>query len=149
VPPPIVGQPVNYYQKWDFVVEIDGTPAAGFTEATGLEIDQKIAIQREGGVPGIADIAYTSYDVKPITLSRGGSNETSLYDWWESIRSGVQDKRNVSVVQQKGGVAVRRTNYTLCALTSYKDDGNDRSKEEENVIESITLQPTEVKRVQL
>lgn len=150
MPPPVVGQPVDFYQKWDFVVEIDGTPAAGFSEATGLEIEQKIAIQRVGGNSGIEDISYTTHDIKPVTLSRGGSNETSLYDWWESIRAGnAHDLRNISVVQQKGGVPRVRKNYKLCALTNYKDDGNDRGKEEDNVIESITFMPTDVKRVQL
>ena len=33
----VVGQPVTYYQAWDFVVEIEQIPIAGFTKATGLE----------------------------------------------------------------------------------------------------------------
>lgn len=147
--PTFVGTPVTYYQKWDFVVEVEGLAVGGFSEATGLEIDQKIAIYREGGNPGISAMSYTTHDIKPVTLSRGGSDNTELYDWWENIRSGAQDLRSVSIVQQKGGIAFKRTNYTLCAMTNYKTDGNDRSKEEENVIESITFQPTDAKVVQL
>lgn len=143
----ILGQPINPYQKWDFVVEIENVPVGGFHEATGLEIDQKIAITREGGNPGISSIAYTTHDIKPVTLSRGASLNTSLFDWWKNIANGAQDLRAICIVQQRGGIAIKRTNYALCALTNYKDDGNDRGKEEENVIESVTFQPTKVERI--
>lgn len=144
-----VGQPVNYYQKWDFVVEVEGVAVGGFNEATGFEVEHKVAPTREGGVKGLSALSYTTLEVKPVTLKRGASNNRELYLWNESITAGNQDLRNVSVVSQKGGLPVKRANYTLCALTTYKDDGHKRDAEEENVMEEITFMPTDGKLVYL
>lgn len=145
----VIGQPVTYYQAWDFVVEIEGVAIAGFTGAKGLEFEVKTAKQMEGGVVSAVDISTTVVDYKPIVLTRGGSNNAELYDWSQAPLKGIQDKRNVSIVQQRQGVPVVRYNCEQCVLTAYKGPEFDRSKEEENVIEEITMMPLRWKRVDL
>jgi phage tail-like protein len=149
VPNNIVGQPVKYYQAWDFVVEVENIPIGGFNACDGLEREIKTATQMEGGIISPVDISTTTVTFKPITLKRGGSNNRDLYEWSLAPEKGIQDKRNVSIVQQFGGVPVVRWNCEQAVLTSYKGPSFDRSKEEENIIEEVVIQPLRWTRVDL
>lgn len=142
-----IGQPVTYLQAWDFVVEIGGIGVAGFTAATGIEKETKAAIQMEGGIPTPVDVSTTTTNYKPITLRRGSSNNAELYEWSKAAEESRQDKRDVSIVQQYGGVPAVRWNCEQCVLLTYKGPEFDRGKEEENGIEEIVIQPLRWKRV--
>lgn len=89
----------NPYSSFNFLVEIDGIPSAGFAEAD-LPAGRIETIEyREGGdktsaarkLPG-----RVSYD--NVVLRRGLAGRTDLYDWWRAVRDGMPDRRNVAIV---------------------------------------------------
>lgn len=144
-----VGQPVTYYQKWDFVVEIAGVAVGGFTSCKGLEKEHKVAEQMEGGAISVVAHATTTVAYPDITLERGGSDNNELYLWSENQEQGIQDLRDVSIVQQRGGIPVVRYNCESCVLKKYTAPEFDRKAEEENVVESIVIKPLRWKKIDL
>ena len=75
------------YGSFNFLVEIDGLTAAGFTEVSGLDVEVSVIEYREGGdfltrkLPGLKK--YSN-----ITLKRGWSQDTSLWNWMNQILEG-------------------------------------------------------------
>lgn len=136
------GSAVTYYQSWDFIVEIDKVIVGGFTDCSGLGTEFKTVKQKEGGVPSVVDVSVSTFDFPPIVLKRGGSDNTELYDWHMNLRKGNQDKRNLSIVQKRGGVPVKRYNVTLATIAKYMPGDWARSEEEKNITEEITLEHT-------
>jgi phage tail-like protein len=94
-----MASPQNYpYPKYNFLVEIYGLALAGFLECTGLESETAVIEYREGSwpssvrkIPGLTK--YTN-----ITLKRGVTTSTELYDWRANIINGQIDRRNGSIV---------------------------------------------------
>ena len=87
------------YKGFNFLVEIDGTAVAGFSECSGLTTQTDVIEYREGAdkrnsvrkLPGL-----THYG--PLVLKRGLTQDKSLWNWRKSIIDGVIDRRNLSVV---------------------------------------------------
>jgi phage tail-like protein len=87
------------YAGFNFLVEIDGVTAAGFSECSGLTTDTEVIEYREGNdkantvrkLPGI-----TRYG--PIVLKRGFTGDRSLWQWRLSVINGPIDRRNGSIV---------------------------------------------------
>ena len=87
------------YKGFNFLVEIDGTAVAGFSECSGLTTQTDVIEYREGAdkrnsvrkLPGL-----THYG--PLVLKRGLTQDKSLWNWRKSIIDGVIDRRNVSIV---------------------------------------------------
>jgi phage tail-like protein len=81
------------YKNFNFLVEIDNVTVAGFSEVTGLSSEVDIIEYREGGdsivrkVPGLRKYGN-------ITLQRGITQDTQLWDWHKNILDGVVDRRN-------------------------------------------------------
>ena len=67
--------PTNPYAKFNFLLEIEGTTAAGFTEVTGLNTETDVIDYREGSDPGhvrkIPALTASCGPVweKPVTVS--------------------------------------------------------------------------------
>lgn len=89
----------NPYPNFNFQVDIDGTAVAGFMECSGLESSTEVMEYREGGdkfntvrkLPGI-----TKYS--NITLKRGITGSTNLYDWRQKAIDGQVERRNFSII---------------------------------------------------
>ena len=86
------------YKNFNFVVEIDGIAAAGFSECSGLRMEVDVIKYREGAdktsirkLPGLAKVG-------DITLKRGITASKDLQDWFESVRNGVAARRNGAIV---------------------------------------------------
>ncbi len=148
MPPPVkVGQPLRYQQKWAFTVEVEGVVVAGFTKAGPLKQVQSVAEQHEGGSPTVVDVTPTKYKTEKVTLERGASNNSELWDWWANQKRGLQDKRNVSVVgQHPDGTAATRYNLKLCVILEFEAGDFDGKNETENVVEKLVIQPLDLDR---
>lgn len=90
---------VDPYLAFAFLVEVDGVASAGFHEVTGLQAELEVLDYREGGVnefvhrlPGPA--RYPSN----LTLRRGLTDATELWDWWWEASHGRIERRNISVL---------------------------------------------------
>jgi phage tail-like protein len=85
------------YKNFKFRVEIDNMASSGFSECTGLESEVGCIEYREGGdhvtrkLPGLRKVGN-------ITLKRGVTQSTELYDWHKNIVNGVSDRRNGTII---------------------------------------------------
>jgi len=97
------------YFGYNFAVELDGITRAGFREASGLETSQNAAEYREGTdrnlaprkIPGL-----NSYG--DITLSRGLTSDSKLWEWRQKVMKGTVERHNVSItlLDQQGNPKV-------------------------------------------
>ena len=87
------------YGAFNFLVEIDGSTVAGFSEVTGLGAEIVYADYRNGNdktnsVRKLAGLRkYTN-----LTLKRGITGSTELFDWLKLVGDGVPSPRNVAII---------------------------------------------------
>ena len=117
---------------YNFRVEIDGITRAGFKSCSGLEISQNAGTYREGAdkslivrkIPGLV----TTSDV---TLARGITNDSELWQWRKKIGSGTVDRRNMSIVLvDETGKDVIRWNLRNCWPTKWTGPSLDATSDE-------------------
>jgi phage tail-like protein len=88
----------NPYANFNFVVELGGEEAGGFSEVDLPSGEIEVIEYREGAdrvsavrkLPG--RVTYAN-----VVLKRGIAGRLELYDWWKSVRDGSIDRRNVSI----------------------------------------------------
>jgi phage tail-like protein len=86
------------YKVFRFVVEINGTRVAGFSEVTGLERRTEVDDYREGGVNDYVHKIAKESRYPNLTLKRGITDVTDLWDWHQQVISGNVQRKTVSVV---------------------------------------------------
>ena len=97
------------YRAYNFIVEIDAVPVAGFSEVGGLSGDGDVVEYREGTdvpltvrkMPGLRKYAN-------ISLKRGYTTSRVLWQWRLAVINGNVDRRNGAVVlldEQRNRVA--------------------------------------------
>jgi phage tail-like protein len=86
------------YGAFNFVVEIEGTAVAGFSECSGLTAETAVIEYREGNeVAGVRKLAGLT-KFAPIILKRGITKDRDLWNWYKNIINGNADRRNGSIV---------------------------------------------------
>ncbi|MGD9749799.1 MAG: phage tail protein [Acidimicrobiia bacterium] len=90
--------PPNPYSQFNFLLEIEGTTAAGFTEVSGMNTETDPIEYREGSdlshmrkMPGL-----TKYG--NITLKRGYTQSHELWEWRKTTIDGVTARKNGAVI---------------------------------------------------
>ncbi len=86
------------YRGFNFRVEIDGITEAGFQECDGLDVTTDPVEYREGTDPNHVRHLTGLNKYSPITLKRGITDSTSLWDWRKTVIDGKTERRNVSIV---------------------------------------------------
>jgi phage tail-like protein len=89
---------VDPYGGYNFAVELDGITRAGFRECSGLENSQNAGAYREGTdrnlsarkLPGLV----THSD---ITLRRGVTADSRLWEWREKAMNGDVERHDISI----------------------------------------------------
>jgi phage tail-like protein len=89
---------VDPYAGYNFSVELDGITRAGFRECSGLESNQSAGTYREGTdrhlsqrkIPGLNTFS-------DITLSRGFTSDSKLWEWREKAMKGTVERHNISI----------------------------------------------------
>lgn len=87
------------FRVFNFVVDIDNTPVAGFSEVSGLTSEGETTEYREGNEPenhvrklvGLRKYAN-------LMLKRGYTQDKALWQWYANIMNGAADRRNVTIV---------------------------------------------------
>ena len=90
---------IDPFRGFNFVVDIENTPIAGFSEVSGLTAEGDPTEYREGKDPenhvrklvGLRKYAN-------LTFKRGYVKDNTLWQWYANIANGEQDRRNGSVV---------------------------------------------------
>jgi phage tail-like protein len=106
MPPPQRHDP---YKAFNFLVEIDGMVAAGFSEVSGLESETEVIEYRAGGEPNTVRKLPGLTRYANIVLLRGVTQDAELWDWRKSVEEGKVARRNGSIVllEDDGTEAVR------------------------------------------
>lgn len=136
----------NPYQKYNFLVEIDGFAKAGFRKCTGLEKKVNVVEYRDGGDNNSKRKEPGWVDFPNITLERGMSQDTDMHTWsLESMnldglsKTASQIKRDLTItLNDPRQEAVRRWNLYECWVVSYKFDDLDADSDD-FIIESIEI----------
>ena len=90
------------YGAFNFLVEIDGIEAGGFSDVSGLGTELTVAEYRNGN----DRVNHTSkvpmlHKATDVTLKRGLINSETIWAWFKEAHSqGPSAKRNVSVTLQ-------------------------------------------------
>jgi phage tail-like protein len=88
----------NPYLNFNFIVDIGAGDELGFSEAEVPSGEIEVIEYREGAdrvntarkLPGLAK--YPN-----VTLKRGITGSTDLFEWWKSVRDGQVVRRNVTI----------------------------------------------------
>ena len=83
--------------SFNFLLEINGVQAAGFSEVTGLDSETDIIEYREGNeeitvrkLPGLRKFAN-------VTLKRGLTSDLALWQWRQNVMNGKIERQNVTI----------------------------------------------------
>ncbi|HKP82020.1 MAG TPA: phage tail protein [Pyrinomonadaceae bacterium] len=86
------------YKVFRFVVEINGTRVGGFSDVTGLEVRTEVDEHREGGVNDFVHKIAKETRYQNLTLKRGITDKTDLWDWHQQVVTGDVERKTVSVI---------------------------------------------------
>lgn len=136
------------FRAFNFRLEIDGMTAGSFSECSGLSSDGDAVDYREG-----TDIPLTNRRLvgmrkyANITLKRGYTDNTELWDWYTNIMNGIPDRRNASIIlmdeQRKDVLRWSIENAWINKIEgpSFKASGNEVAMESVEIVhESLTLE---------
>lgn len=128
----------DFHQKALFDLEIEGVSVAKFTKVQIPEITvetveywdgrSKHAFKRPGNVK-----------YGDLTLTHGYASNTTLEDWWQNVRKGVQDRKSVTLkMYNEEDAVVKSWNFYECWPKKWKISEFD-GKANEVVTEELTL----------
>lgn len=136
----------KFYEKYTFLVQIDGMVDAGFMRVSGLVGTlEKIEYSEGTDMVPCVDLGKATFD--DIVLERGETDNDELYRWWEEalrVASGlggdtVDVRRTVIVVQRaRDGRTLRRWVVAKAIPTKFETDDWDAGTSEHH-IERLTL----------
>jgi len=89
------------YRGYNFLVEIDGIAEAGFQECSGLDSSTDAVDYREGSDPNHVRKLTGLNKFSPITLKRGITDSSTLWDWRQKVvdgRADTETRKNISIV---------------------------------------------------
>ena len=87
------------YQQFNFLVEIDGVPRAGFAECSGLTTDTDPIDYREGSDPALNVRKLTGLrKYTNVVLKRGYTQDKSLWDWRKKLINGQTERRSADII---------------------------------------------------
>jgi phage tail-like protein len=95
--PPLTGKK-DPLPSSNFVVEIDGIASASYTYVDGVGSDMEVIEYREANDPNNIRLVPGNVRAGPLTLKRGLSENTELWDWYKDTRDNPVVKKSMSVV---------------------------------------------------
>lgn len=108
-----VGDRKDPYLGFNFRVEVEGLTVAAFSEVSGLQVENEVQDYREGGVNEyIHKLAGPTRYSSNLSLKRGLTDVKELWDWYQEVRRGKIQRKNVSIVLlDSTGEERRRWNF--------------------------------------
>jgi phage tail-like protein len=127
------------YTQFNFLLEIDGIVAAGFTEVSGVTMESDIIEYREGSdvthvrkLPGLSKYGN-------ITLKRGFTDSTELADWRKTVTDGVTQRKDGAIIlMNEAGEPALRWEFTN-AFPSKLEGATLNSTANEVAMETVEL----------
>jgi phage tail-like protein len=130
---------VDPFKSHLFLVEIDGITQASFSECSGFSSHVEVIEYREGGDPNSVRKLPGKVSYQDITLKRGLTSSSELYDWHASALNPPIQRKNGSVVILDDTLAEQvRWNFTGAWISKW--DGPALSGKGNDVaIETLTI----------
>lgn len=101
------------YTQFNFLLEIDGVVSAGFTEVSGITMESDVIEYREGSDPTHVRKLPGLSKYGSITLKRGFSENTELYDWRKTVMDGVTQRKDGAIIlMDEAGQPALRWEFT-------------------------------------
>ena len=131
---------VDPYGGFNFSVELDGITRAGFRECSGLESSQSATEYREGTDKQLSSRKQPGLNTySDITLSRGFTSDSKLWEWRQKAASGAVERHTVSITMlDDTGNATITWNLFNAWPTSWSGPSLSASSDE-IAVEQITL----------
>ena len=89
---------VDPFKSHLFLVEIDGITQASFSECSGFSSHVEVIEYREGGDPNTVRKLPGKISYQDITLKRGLTSSSELYDWHMSAVNPPIQRKSGSVI---------------------------------------------------
>lgn len=142
-----LGQRVDPYRNYNFLVEIDGITQAGFTDVSGLGSSIEVVEYREGGFEMTAHKLPGMTKYNNIVLKWGLTDSDELYKWHANASKGKIERKNGSIIvlDLQGQEKARWNFYN--AWPSKWDGPTLSAKGNEIAIDSLELTHERVERV--
>lgn len=86
------------YAQFNFLLEIEGTAAAGFTEVSGINAESDIIEYREGSEPARVRKLPALYKFGNITLKRGYTQSRDLWNWRKTTLDGATERKQGAII---------------------------------------------------
>lgn len=92
------GERTDPYPNFRFHVELDGLLVGGFSDVQGLEVELETEEYEEGGVNHHTHTLPTRVTHPNLTLRRGMTDSSELWQWVSESLYGTADRRNGRIV---------------------------------------------------
>lgn len=94
----ILGNRVDPYLTFNFIVEIDGVAVAGFNDVSGLSVETQVERKTFGGENHREHTFIVQTKYSDITLKQGMTNDNYMWEWYQDVISGPPiERRNGSI----------------------------------------------------
>lgn len=92
-----VGARLDPYGAFNFLVEIEGIIAGGFSELSGLDITTEFESIREGGVNDYVHKLPKWTTQSELVLKKGQTDLDLLWNWYADVVAGKVERKNGSI----------------------------------------------------
>lgn len=86
------------YGQFNFILEIEGLQAAGFSEVGGISSESDIIEYREGSEPARMRKLPALFKFGNITLKRGFTQSRELWEWRKTTLDGVTERKQGAII---------------------------------------------------
>ena len=93
----LLGVRLDPYQGFNFLIEIEGILAGGFSECSGLTVETEFFEFREGGVNGFVHKFPGPTKYPPLVLKHGLTMIDGLWRWYQDVVSGDFERKNGTI----------------------------------------------------
>jgi phage tail-like protein len=93
----LLGVRADPYQGFNFLVEIEGVLAGGFSECSGLQVEVEFEDYKEGGRNEFTHRFAGVTKYPPLILKHGLTQIDGLWAWHQDVASGTITRRNGTI----------------------------------------------------
>lgn len=93
----LLGVRLDPYRAYNFLVEIEGILAGGFSEVSGLELSTEVERLREGGVNDRVHVLPKWTTQSDLVLKKGQTDMDLLWNWYADVTAGKVERKNGSI----------------------------------------------------
>lgn len=93
----LLGIRADPYQVFNFLVEIEGILAGGFSECSGLQVETETLDYREGGLNDYVHRFAGPTKYPPLILKHGLTQIDGLWGWHQDVVAGKVTRRNGTI----------------------------------------------------